>query len=533
MNCAQVEPGRDDVRLGHPADRVVGADDLGVGALAVRELGAASCRGCPSRGSGRRSSSAARAGAGTGATSARASARSRSGRRRSVGSEPRERRELRARAVAAAPPCRSSDQSASGCSLPRLKTTSRASTPLRRSACTFSHGIPATLTGQCVTRSVRGPFHFRTLRHSLVTVSDTGSRLGTTPRPGARNVPHGVRHRAVELELVEVAQRRSAGADARRERAQLVVRDLAERALDAEVRQVQILLVDDRRDARVDLDHVLADELDVEEVLDPELGDDRVRRAPSAPGRRASRSTSRARRASPRASSGGRARSRGRSRSRRSSARGPSRAPSRAARCRSSTDARISTASSSRIETEPGPLAQQLVGAVDGRVEDAEAARAGREHRLEADRPLGVAELARRGLDLAPRRRRGGSPAPEARAGAGARTSPPCRSSGGSRRATRRAPAIASKRSTCAGEPFEVERRLRQDRVGALALGDLAASRPGSAGSAPAGHEVERVAEVAADRALAHVGADEPHLALAVLAQRAQERRRARARPTR
>ena len=31
--------------------------------------------------------------------------------------------------------------------------------------------------------------------------------------------------------------------------------------LDAEVGEVQILLVDDRRDPRVDLDHVLADEL--------------------------------------------------------------------------------------------------------------------------------------------------------------------------------------------------------------------------------------------------------------------------------
>ena len=44
-----------------------------------------------------------------------------------------------------------------------------------------------------------------------------------------------------------------------------------------EVRQVEVLLVDDRRDARVDLDHVLADELDVEEVVEPELGDDRPR----------------------------------------------------------------------------------------------------------------------------------------------------------------------------------------------------------------------------------------------------------------
>ena len=60
-------------------------------------------------------------------------------------------------------------------------------------------------------------------------------------------------------------------------RPQILGRDLAERALDAEVGEVQVLLVDDRRDPRVDLDHVLADELDVEEVLDLELGDDPFR----------------------------------------------------------------------------------------------------------------------------------------------------------------------------------------------------------------------------------------------------------------
>ena len=77
------------------------------------------------------------------------------------------------------------------------------------------------------------------------------------------------------------------------------------------------------------------------------------------------------------------------------------------------------------------------------------------------------------------------------------------------------------------GQPFQVERRLRQDRVDALALGDrehrVRERRIGSARN-----DVERVAEVTANRALAHVGADEPHLALAVLAQRLQERRRAR-----
>ena len=82
------------------------------------------------------------------------------------------------------------------------------------------------------------------------------------------------------------------------------------------------------------------------------------------------------------------------------------------------------------------------------------------------------------------------------------------------------------------GEAFEVERRLGQDAVGALALDDRA-DRVGEARVGAGGDEVEGVAEVAADRALGHVGADEAHLALAVLAQPAQQRRGARARPRR
>ena len=48
----EVDPGRDDLGLRHPADRVVGADDLRAGAAAYASS-AASCRGCRSRGSGR------------------------------------------------------------------------------------------------------------------------------------------------------------------------------------------------------------------------------------------------------------------------------------------------------------------------------------------------------------------------------------------------------------------------------------------------------------------------------------------------
>ena len=47
--------------------------------------------------------------------------------------------------------------------------------------------------------------------------------------------------------------------------------------LDAEVRQVEIFLVHDGRDPRIDFDHVLADELDVEEVVEPQLSDDSCR----------------------------------------------------------------------------------------------------------------------------------------------------------------------------------------------------------------------------------------------------------------
>ena len=74
------------------------------------------------------------------------------------------------------------------------------------------------------------------------------------------------------------------------------------------------------------------------------------------------------------------------------------------------------------------------------------------------------------------------------------------------------------------GEALEVERRLRQDDVDALALDDLEhgvrEARVGAGRDA-----VERVAEVAPDGALAHVGADEPDRALAVRAQALQERR--------
>src|SRR5918994_4272406 len=144
----------------------------------------------------------------------------------------------------------SSDQSASGGSLYRSKTTSRASTPRRRRAWAFVHGTPAVFTGQSATRRGRS----------------------------ATRVRARVDERAVEVDLVEVAQARAARADARAQRDQFVVGDLPEGALHPEVRQVEVVLIDDRVDPRVDLDHVLAHELNVEEPLDRQLADELVGR---------------------------------------------------------------------------------------------------------------------------------------------------------------------------------------------------------------------------------------------------------------
>ena len=177
-----------------------------------------------------------------------------------------------------------------------------------------------------------------------------------------------------------------------------------------------------------------------------------------------------------------------------------------------------------------GPLVQQLVRAVDGRVEDPEAARPGREHRLEADRHVRVAELARRGLDLggavdAPeRRRRQPEPVQErVRLGLVVRAEDRVglRHEHGHREASRCSARPSRSNDDC-GRTQSAPSRSTTARI--------ASAKPGSE---PAGNEVERVAEVAADRALGHVGADEAQLALAVLAQRAQQRSRARARPRR
>ena len=73
-------------------------------------------------------------------------------------------------------------------------------------------------------------------------------------------------------------------------------------------------------------------------------------------------------------------------------------------------------------------------------------------------------------------------------------------------------------------EPFQVERGLREHDVDALALDDVEHG-VGEGGVGAGRNAMEGVAEVAADRPLAHVGPDQAHGSLAVCAQAFQERR--------
>ena len=176
------------------------------------------------------------------------------------------------------------------------------------------------------------------------------------------------------------------------------------------------------------------------------------------------------------------------------------------------------------------PLVQQLVGAVDGRIEDAKAARAGGEDRLEADGAVGVAELASGGLDL-PRAVHAAEVGAlhaqplQQRVGLGLVVRAVDRVRRGDEHRHREAVAVRR-------QPFEVERGLRQDDVDALALDDVE-HRVGEARVGAGGDGVERVAEMAADRPLAHVGADETHGPLAVRAQALSGAPQCRARPRR
>ena len=166
------------------------------------------------------------------------------------------------------------------------------------------------------------------------------------------------------------------------------------------------------------------------------------------------------------------------------------------------------------------PLVQQLVGAIDGRVEHAEPARAGREDGLEAHRPVGVAELAGGRIHLG-----GAVDAPELGCG----DAEPVQERVRLGLVVRAVDRVGLRHEHGAGEalavrcqPFEVVRRLREDDVDALALDDVE-DRVGEGGVGAGGHQVERVAEVPSDRALGHVGADEAELALAVLTERTKK----------
>jgi len=158
---------------------------------------------------------------------------------------------------------------------------------------------------------------------------------------------------------------------------------------------------------------------------------------------------------------------------------------------------------------------QELVRAVDGRVEHAEAPRAGGEGRLEADRTVGVAELARGRLDSG---RTGhaaevgsADPGPVQRfERLGLVVRAPLRL---------RAADHDGHRELAAPECQvpQVVRRLGQDDFDALLL-DEREQRVGEGRVGAARDEVERVAEVATDRPVGHVHADQANLPLAVLA---------------
>ena len=174
----QVEPGRDHVRLGHPADRVVGADDLRVGALAERELGGRLAADVGAEVVEDALLAKQRAGAGTAATSGSASARSRSGRCRSAAPAARRRRTA-ARAVCGNGPCRSSDQSASWMQLPALEDDEPRVDPLPPQRL---HVLPRN-PGD-VDRAVRDPKPLWIVRHGFVSTSDTGKNRPCLKRPG-------------------------------------------------------------------------------------------------------------------------------------------------------------------------------------------------------------------------------------------------------------------------------------------------------------------------------------------------------------
>ena len=171
------------------------------------------------------------------------------------------------------------------------------------------------------------------------------------------------------------------------------------------------------------------------------------------------------------------------------------------------------------------PLVEELMGTVDRRVEDPESPRARREHRLEADRPVGVAELVRRARDLARavdaaiRRSREAETMKE-RVGLRLVVRAMNRVGAGDEHRDREALAVG-------GQALQIERRLGEDDVHLLSFDDVE-DRIGEGRVCAGRDEMECVAEVTADRALGHVRSDEAHLALAVVPQPAEQGSRPR-----
>ena len=295
--------------------------------------------------------------------------------------------------------------------------------------------------------------------------------------------------------------------------------------LEAEVRKIQVLLVDDRGDARVDLDDGVADELDVEEVVERERAGDPARHAHQAvvlEGLEVHREPC------------------------------PHRLPrlrvpeQHAAAVGDAVDRSLAALDQLHDEQlvaadfgqelgdllEPHreaarALVQELVSAIDRGIENAEAAGARARHRLEADRRVRVAQLRGSARQLASPAH--ASPAGrvnaelvEERIALGLVVRDPDRLR--ARDEHDHAPLREGRLGL--GERRQVVRGLRQDGVDALPPAQLEHGF-GEDRARPGRHLPERVAQPPADSQLLHVTADELQLALAVCAQGANERRRA------
>ncbi len=234
----------------------------------------------------------------------------------------------------------------------------------------------------------------------------------------------------------------------------------------------------------------------------------------------------------PRASWRGRARAGRRGRCRRPCAPGRSRAPSRAA-AGSPSSPIASSASSTDSGSGPGRASSSAPAAVDVRREDAEAARALGRGRLHADVALGVAELRRR--------RRGTRRALRTRRVARRLARPRARRQRPSSRTCRGRRAIASGEATSSGIGEELAAGGQRARTSADDCGNTTSTpsrcAPASAtagansGRRPRGTTWNASHRKRPPRARLHVGADHHELALAVLAQGADEPRPRPARP--